>query len=106
MYLSACLIAAGSTLLSESLFETCLLSRQELHAHLNGSISEITLRKLADHHEKKFGSLPEIKEAILKLSHTRTLDECFEIFGIIHKLSKDAEALRLVVHDVIKVCSG
>lgn len=84
---------------------------QELHAHLNGSISEATLRKLVAHHEQRFGKVPDIyeplpsnlEETIARMSHTRTLSECFDIFSIVHKLTKDATALRIITLDVVKV---
>jgi hypothetical protein len=68
---------------------------------------------LVAHFEERFGKTPEkfeplpsnLEEAIARMSQMRTLTECFDIFNIVHKVTKDATALKIITHDVIKACS-
>lgn len=96
---------------------------QELHAHLNGSISRATLLKLLDmkktamtvgaglertrarmcgyllveHHSSFFLQTDELRRATTTAqTDCRTLEECFALFGVIHKLIDSEAALRMV----------
>lgn len=65
----------------------------------------MTLKKLVKHHqEANYGPVPpSVGIAIAKLAHTRTLDECFELFTVVHMLTKDETALAIMTKDVVEV---
>ncbi|XP_059470601.1 adenosine deaminase-like protein isoform X2 [Neocloeon triangulifer] len=71
----------------------------ELHAHLNGSLSERTIQKLS-HLEGAPHLYDEWQVAINHGQH-RTLAECFEMFKAVHALTVTPEAVRLATSDVI-----
>ncbi|XP_077599284.1 N6-Methyl-AMP deaminase [Stigmatopora nigra] len=75
------------------------LPKVELHAHLNGSASFQTIGKLikAKHHL----NIEQHMTAIDK-NQRRTLDECFQVFKVIHQLVDTEEDLFMVATDVIK----
>eukprot|EP00050_Salpingoeca_kvevrii_P002971 m.209751 g.209751 ORF g.209751 m.209751 type:complete len:121 (-) comp10730_c0_seq3:2345-2707(-) len=73
------------------------LPKAELHAHLNGSVRTDLLRRLAAARNEP---LKESEIQVLE-SDSRTLSECFELFGIIHRLVSDLSALREVTRSVI-----
>ncbi|MED6254236.1 hypothetical protein ATANTOWER_020625 [Ataeniobius toweri] len=75
------------------------LPKVELHAHLNGSVSAQTMEKLIQ--RKPHLNIERNMTAIGK-GQRRTLDECFEVFKLIHKLVDTEEDIHTVATDVIK----
>uniref|UniRef100_A0AAX7SM01 Adenosine deaminase domain-containing protein n=1 Tax=Astatotilapia calliptera TaxID=8154 RepID=A0AAX7SM01_ASTCA len=75
------------------------LPKVELHAHLNGSVSAQTIEKLIS--RKPHLNIEHSMTAIGK-GQRRTLDECFEVFRVIHKLVDTEEDILMVATDVIK----
>ncbi|XP_031227489.1 adenosine deaminase-like protein isoform X1 [Mastomys coucha] len=75
------------------------LPKVELHAHLNGSISSSTMKKLIamKPHLKVHGDMTMIDKG-----KKRTLEECFQMFQVIHQLTTSAEDILMVTKDVIK----
>uniref|UniRef100_A0ABK0M726 Adenosine deaminase-like n=1 Tax=Rattus norvegicus TaxID=10116 RepID=A0ABK0M726_RAT len=75
------------------------LPKVELHAHLNGSISSSTMRKLIAKkpHLQVHGHMTMIDKG-----KKRTLEECFQMFQVIHQLTTSAEDILMVTKDVIK----
>lgn len=75
------------------------LPKVELHAHLNGSISSNTMKKL-------MAKKPDLKihgeMTVIDKGKKRTLDECFQMFTIIHQLTTSPEDIVMVTKDVIK----
>nr|XP_057943863.1 adenosine deaminase-like protein [Doryrhamphus excisus] len=75
------------------------LPKVELHAHLNGSVSFHTMEKLMkrkphlniDHHMTAIGK-----------GQRRSLEECFQVFKVIHQLVDTEEDILMVASDVIK----
>ncbi|XP_027427575.1 adenosine deaminase-like protein isoform X5 [Zalophus californianus] len=74
------------------------LPKVELHAHLNGSISSNTMKKLI---AKKPG-LKIHDQMTLIDKGKKTLEECFQMFQIIHQLTTSPEDILMVTKDVIK----
>ncbi|XP_030587904.1 N6-Methyl-AMP deaminase [Archocentrus centrarchus] len=75
------------------------LPKVELHAHLNGSVSAQTIEKLIS--RKPQLNIERSMTAIGK-GQRRTLDECFEVFKVIHKLVDTEEDILMVATDVIR----
>ncbi|XP_045142452.1 adenosine deaminase-like protein isoform X1 [Echinops telfairi] len=75
------------------------LPKVELHAHLNGSISSKTMRKL-------IAKKPDLKihdwMTMIDKGKKRTLEECFQMFQLIHQLTTNPEDILMVTKDVIK----
>ncbi|KAK7810210.1 hypothetical protein U0070_010374 [Myodes glareolus] len=75
------------------------LPKVELHAHLNGSISSSTMKKL-------IAKKPHLKVhdhmTMIDKGKKRTLEECFQMFQVIHQLTTSAEDILMVTKDVIK----
>ncbi|XP_023051818.1 adenosine deaminase-like protein isoform X1 [Piliocolobus tephrosceles] len=75
------------------------LPKVELHAHLNGSISSHTMKKL-------IAQKPDIKihdqMTVIDKGKKRTLEECFQMFQTIHQLTSSPEDILMVTKDVIK----
>ncbi|XP_064148135.1 adenosine deaminase-like protein isoform X2 [Loxodonta africana] len=75
------------------------LPKVELHAHLNGSISSKTMRKL-------IAKKPDLKihnqMTMIDKGKKRTLQECFQMFQLIHQLTTSPEDILMVTKDVIK----
>ncbi|XP_041534915.1 adenosine deaminase-like protein isoform X2 [Microtus oregoni] len=75
------------------------LPKVELHAHLNGSISSSTMKKL-------IARKPHLKVhdhmTMIDKGKKRTLEECFQMFQVIHQLTTSAEDILMVTKDVIK----
>uniref|UniRef100_A0A8D3AFB0 N6-Methyl-AMP deaminase n=1 Tax=Scophthalmus maximus TaxID=52904 RepID=A0A8D3AFB0_SCOMX len=75
------------------------LPKVELHAHLNGSVSSHTIEKLID--RKPHLNIEHNMTAIGK-GQRRTLDECFQVFKVIHQLVDTEEDILMVATDVIR----
>ncbi|XP_075995544.1 N6-Methyl-AMP deaminase [Genypterus blacodes] len=75
------------------------LPKVELHAHLNGSVSVRTVEKLIS--RKPQLNIKHDMTAIGK-GQRRTLDECFQVFKVIHQLVDTEEDILMVATDVIK----
>lgn len=75
------------------------LPKVELHAHLNGSVSFQTIEKLLK--RKPHLNIEHSMTAIGK-GQRRTLDECFQVFKVIHQLVDTQEDILMVATDVIK----
>uniref|UniRef100_H0WFS9 N6-Methyl-AMP deaminase n=1 Tax=Otolemur garnettii TaxID=30611 RepID=H0WFS9_OTOGA len=75
------------------------LPKVELHAHLNGSISSNTMKKL-------IAKKPDLKihnqMTMIDQGKKRTLEECFQMFQTIHQLTSSPEDILMVTKDVIK----
>ncbi|XP_072258396.1 N6-Methyl-AMP deaminase isoform X1 [Pyxicephalus adspersus] len=76
-----------------------LLPKVELHAHLNGSISSTTMKKL-------IAQKPHLHiqngMTMIEKGQKRSLDECFQMFRIIHQITDASEDILLITKDVIK----
>ncbi|KAJ3435937.1 adenosine deaminase-like protein [Anaeramoeba flamelloides] len=68
----------------------------ELHAHLNGSIRENTLRSLL----KANGTT--ISGHIFDSYHNRTLSECFTLFDLIHKVTNSTEVISKITREMLE----
>ncbi|MBN3289589.1 ADAL protein, partial [Polypterus senegalus] len=75
------------------------LPKVELHAHLNGSVSPLTLERLI---AKKPHLNIEHSMTVISKGQSRTLEECFEMFKVIHQLTNTEEVIFEVTKDVIK----
>ncbi|XP_045215947.2 adenosine deaminase-like protein [Mercenaria mercenaria] len=81
--------------MSEDFFKK--LPKVELHAHINGSISESTMHQLVE------GKQITYNPASLKFKkgETGTLKEVFKLFKQIHEVTNNEKALYKVTYDVI-----
>ncbi|CAJ0605334.1 unnamed protein product [Cylicocyclus nassatus] len=76
------------------------LLKVELHAHLNGSMSLKTIKKL--YRMQKESSLnPASLEADLKLKQPSTMEEVFKIFPLIQSLTTTKQSVKIATIDVI-----
>ncbi|XP_040894824.1 adenosine deaminase-like protein [Toxotes jaculatrix] len=75
------------------------LPKVELHAHLNGSVSPETIEKLIC--RKPHLNIKQSMTAIGK-NQERTLEECFQVFKVIHQLVDTEEDILMVATDVIR----
>ncbi|XP_029009380.1 adenosine deaminase-like protein [Betta splendens] len=75
------------------------LPKVELHAHLNGSVSSQTIDKLI--RRKPHLNIERSMTAIGK-GQRRTLEECFQVFKVIHQLVDTEEDILMVTTDVIR----
>ncbi|XP_069682467.1 adenosine deaminase-like protein isoform X2 [Periplaneta americana] len=80
------------------------LPKVELHAHLNGSLSTKTLRELHELHVTSHinDASWNIWEAVIEHGQKRTLDECFQLFGIAHSLTSTPCAIYKATQDVVR----
>ncbi|KAJ0404164.1 hypothetical protein ATCC90586_008615 [Pythium insidiosum] len=75
---------------------TRALPKIELHAHIHGSIRATTLQELLNEDAKRNGTEPR------SLPKHRSLDECFEMFHLIHQVVVSRQALRRIVIEAIE----
>ncbi|KAK8387139.1 hypothetical protein O3P69_018063 [Scylla paramamosain] len=78
------------------------LPKVELHAHLNGSLSDATVLKLLSAREQQDGDFLASAEVTIKRGHQRTLEECFQVFRILHSITDNLEAMQTITQDVIQ----
>ncbi|XP_071447267.1 N6-Methyl-AMP deaminase [Hetaerina americana] len=81
------------------------LPKLELHAHLNGSISDKTLLELSQTLDNKGTNYDNIKQFIMGCKD-RSLEECFKMFSLIHSMTVSASIIRKVTKDVIEDFAG
>ncbi|KAI2648344.1 Adenosine deaminase-like protein [Labeo rohita] len=75
------------------------LPKVELHAHLNGSVSFETMETLI---KRKPHLNIEHSMTAIRHGQRRTLDECFEVFKVIHQLVNSEEDILMVAKAVIR----
>ncbi|CAG9801342.1 unnamed protein product [Chironomus riparius] len=73
----------------------------ELHAHLNGSLSNSTLCKLIELKKKNQGSAEENMAFYHTFDADESLEKCFEKFKLAHDLVNSKEAVKLALCCVI-----
>lgn len=80
------------------------LPKVELHAHLNGSLSCETIKKLLTYHKSKWPeeTMPEGSETWLAKGLQGTLDDPFRAFGLIHRITDNTWAVAQAAKDVIQ----
>ncbi|XP_061450954.1 adenosine deaminase-like protein isoform X1 [Rhineura floridana] len=75
------------------------LPKVELHAHLNGSISSATMKKL-------MAQKPDLQVhygmTMIDKGEKRSLEECFQMFEIIHQVTNRTEDILMVTKDVVQ----
>jgi len=81
-----------------------LIPKVELHAHINGSLSKATMRRLIQMKAKNGKMKEEITEQMISIvdGTQKTLKECFDMFKVVHQIVDSAEAIYLATKDVIK----
>ena len=79
------------------------IPKVELHAHINGSLSKATVRKLIQMKAAKGELRDEISEQMTSIvdGSQKTLAECFDIFRVVHQIVDSAEAIYIATKDVI-----
>lgn len=80
------------------------LPKVELHAHLNGSLSQTTVVKLIKLHQHKWPEeeMPEIANTFIENGQCVGYDEPFAIFPLLHSITDNPEAVRIATCDVIR----
>lgn len=73
------------------------LPKIELHAHIHGSVRPATLEQLLRDDARESGSA-----APRALPATRSLDDCFELFGLIHEVVVSRAVLRRITVEAIE----
>ncbi|ELR21169.1 adal protein [Acanthamoeba castellanii str. Neff] len=77
----------------------------ELHAHLNGSLRDATVVDLLKAKRKRQGATDAGVEADLPaylFQHNRSLEECFQVFGLIHKLTNSLDVIKRITREVLE----
>ncbi|OWZ24185.1 Adenosine deaminase [Phytophthora megakarya] len=83
--------------IDDKLYAYCrALPKVELHAHIHGSIRPSTLEELLQHEARLNSTDP------LQLPKNRSLDECFEMFGLIHQVVVSRRVLRRIVIEAVE----
>jgi adenosine deaminase len=88
---------------SQSLIDLALLPKLELHAHLNGSVRDSTLRELLS--ALHVGDVSSERRAMMLESldaRTRTLSDCFVIFDAIHRVTSTVAATERIAAEVVE----
>ncbi|ELU13338.1 hypothetical protein CAPTEDRAFT_219075 [Capitella teleta] len=78
------------------------LPKVELHAHLNGSISQQTIQRLIVLRRQRDPSWNSSCENATLESRSKTLADCFAVFSLLHDLVDNEEAASIVTNDVIR----
>ncbi|KAI9907247.1 hypothetical protein PsorP6_004020 [Peronosclerospora sorghi] len=71
------------------------LPKVELHAHIHGSIRRSTLEELLNDKSKLNGTG-------FRIPQNRSLDECFEMLGLIHQVVVSRQVLRRIVIEAVE----
>ncbi|KAL4227779.1 hypothetical protein ACF0H5_013215 [Mactra antiquata] len=74
------------------------LPKVELHAHLNGSISESTMKTLTDMKGIKYDNKPQL---MFEKDRNGTLEDAFRMFKMIHEVTDNTDAVYKITFDVI-----
>ncbi|KAI8582286.1 hypothetical protein K450DRAFT_228241 [Umbelopsis ramanniana AG] len=74
------------------------LPKVELHAHINGSISFDTIKKLT---ERKKAEKPYLADYQIPENSLDGINDFFPLFKLIYQLTDDIEAIKIVTRDVI-----
>mmetsp|Transcript_189 Transcript_189/g.349 ORF Transcript_189/g.349 Transcript_189/m.349 type:complete len:354 (+) Transcript_189:104-1165(+) len=77
------------------------LPKIELHAHLNGSIRDSTIRELAAAHIAS-GELDSENVFKLTMKGDRSLPECFKLFDLIHRVTTSHEIVARITREVLE----
>ncbi|KAJ7530957.1 hypothetical protein O6H91_14G026400 [Diphasiastrum complanatum] len=78
------------------------LPKVELHAHLNGCVRPSTLLELAEECSRRgLLSLSDFQAAVI-VKEDRSMEECFQLFGLIHLLTTDHCILTRITKEVIE----
>lgn len=75
------------------------IPKLELHAHINGSVSEHTMGKLLA--QKQMTPSSESNFSFTK-GQTATLDDCFKKFKLIHQITDNVQAVYMITRDIIQ----
>ncbi|XP_053999473.1 adenosine deaminase-like protein isoform X2 [Hylaeus anthracinus] len=75
------------------------LPKLELHAHLNGSLSTDTLKKL---YKMQNPNSEDCENIIMNVENFSSLGECFKVFDVAHSLTVTPEAVFHSAYDVIE----
>jgi len=80
------------------------LPKLELHAHLNGSLSVTTISTLLDHHLATWPEepMPSGAQTLIQQGEKGTFDDPFQMFGLVHKITDNVEAVALATRSVIQ----
>lgn len=76
------------------------LPKVELHAHLSGSVSYDTIRKLVNQPSKH--NVREEALALIDPNADKSLQQWFQLFTVIHQLITDEESLRMITSQVLE----
>ena len=68
--------------------------------HLNGMLRDATLRELAENH----GISPD--SCKLSARGGRTLDECFNVFAVIHRVTQSLQVVRRIAREAVEDAAG
>lgn len=84
------------------------LPKIELHAHLTGSVRDSTVLELLKAEILEKIPINEDKESYIenemkkyKIHPSKTMDQCFQIFGLLHRLLKKRENLVRVTQEIL-----
>jgi len=77
------------------------LPKSELHAHISGSIRTSTLVELSRNHFDDFDD--KLRQCCVRASHAekRDLNECFQLFKILHHVIDSLDILKRVTYEVL-----
>ncbi|KAE9350438.1 hypothetical protein PF008_g6433 [Phytophthora fragariae] len=72
------------------------MPKVELHAHIHGSVRPSTLAQVLQDEARRNGTQP------LQLPKNRSLEECFEMFGLIHQVVVSRRVLRRITIEAVE----
>ncbi|CAH1790085.1 unnamed protein product [Owenia fusiformis] len=77
------------------------LPKIELHAHINGSISEKTMQELLQKRSQEGSKDPIERWTTTIEKGDKSLDEIFAMFKVIHQISNNTDAAYKITYDII-----